>query len=89
MNAIMNERAYKGLMICYTNIQLQMSLQKCCMCIHKCLTSRHDYSFGIAQGSMTSILKDGYEIVCVIGQVASPRGVPNLVALPCDDRMSI
>jgi hypothetical protein len=71
MNAIMNERAHKGLMICYTNVQLQMSLQKCCMCIHKCLTLRHDYSFGTTQGSMASTPKDGYEEVCVIGQVAS------------------
>jgi hypothetical protein len=71
MNVIMNERAHKGLMICYTNIQLQMSSQKCYMCIHKCLTLRHDYSFGTAHGSVASTSKDGYEKVCAIGQVAS------------------
>ena len=59
-------RAHKGLMICYTNIQLQMSLQKCYMRIHKCLTLRHDYSFGTAQVSMASTPKDGYEKVCAI-----------------------
>jgi hypothetical protein len=71
MNAIINERAHKGLIICYTNVQLQMNLQKCCMCIYKCLNPRHDYSFGTAQGSTTSTPKDGYEKVCAIGQVAS------------------
>jgi hypothetical protein len=67
----MNERAHKGLIICYTNIQLQMSLQKRYMCIPKCLTPRHDYNFDTAQGSMASTPKDGYEKVCAIGQVAS------------------
>ena len=67
----MNERAHKCHIICYSNIQLQMSLQKCYMCIHKCLTLRHDYSFGTAQGSMASTLKNGYEKICAIGQVAS------------------
>ena len=63
----MNEIVHKGLMICYTNIQLQMNLQKYYMCIHKCLTPRHDYSFGTTQGSMASTLKDGYEKACAIG----------------------
>jgi hypothetical protein len=71
MNMIINERAHKGLIICYPNIQLQMSLHKCYMCIHKYLISWHDYSFDTTQGSMASTLKDGYEKVCAIGQVAS------------------
>ena len=29
MDAIMNEKAQKDFMIYYTNVQLQMSLQKC------------------------------------------------------------
>ena len=63
---IVNERAHKSFMICYTNIQLQMGLQKCYMCIHKCLTPRHDYSFGTEHGSMACTPKDGYEKVCAI-----------------------
>ena len=73
MDAIMNERTHKDLMICCTNVQLHMGLLKCYMCIHiyKYLTPRHDYSFDTAQGSMASTPKDGYEKVCAIGQVAS------------------
>jgi hypothetical protein len=71
MNAIINERAHKGVMIYYTNIQLQISLQKCYMYIHKCLTPRHDYSFGTVQCSIANTLKDSYEKVCAIGQVSS------------------
>jgi hypothetical protein len=46
MNAIMNERAHQGFMICYTNIDKLTDHIKCYMHIHvhKCLTSRHDYS---------------------------------------------
>jgi hypothetical protein len=40
------------------------------------------------KGSIASTLNDGYEKVCVISQVASLGGVPNLVALPCDNMMS-
>jgi hypothetical protein len=43
MNSIMNEKSSQS---SWQNIQLQMSLQKCYMCIHvyKRLTLRHDYS---------------------------------------------
>jgi hypothetical protein len=43
MNAIINEKNSRS---SWQNIQLWMSLQKCYMFIHvhKCLTSRHDYS---------------------------------------------
>ena len=67
MDMIMNEMAHKGFMIYYTNIQLQMNLQKCYMSIHKCLTPRYDYSFSTAQGSIASTPKDSYEKVCAIG----------------------
>ena len=71
MNYAWIQLRMEELMIYYTNVQLQISLQKCYMCIHKYLTLRHDYSFGIAEGGRTSTLKDDYDKVCAIGQVAS------------------
>jgi hypothetical protein len=35
MNAIMNERAHKGFMICYTNMDELTRLYEMYMCIHE------------------------------------------------------
>jgi hypothetical protein len=39
-------------------------------------------------GSMASTLKDSFEKVCALARWPSPRGVPNHVAFPYDNRMS-
>jgi hypothetical protein len=94
MIAIMNKKSSQGFMVYYTIIDELANYMKSYMCIHvnKCLILRH-YT-----------RNDGYRISwvawrahrrmvtrrCVLSaRWPSPRGVPNLVALLCDGRMSL